>query len=89
MKLEKDDFDFLKDPEKLAKKSRARKPKKKPAKVYKSDLVMVMIKMSPADKAALVRKAKRIADGNLSALLRYSGLKYVPKPGEKVRLRAA
>lgn len=52
-------------------------------------VVVVNIKMDAETHELLMKKAKRNADGNLSAWLRYAGSKYVPKPDEKVKLRAA
>lgn len=62
------------------KKKSAAKPKRK---VYKTKLEVVNIKMQLKERKALQAKADRTHDGNLSALLREAGLRYVPKAHSK------
>jgi hypothetical protein len=45
---------------------------------------IVSLKLNPADAKRLRGKAKRFADSNLSAWLRHSSLRYVPRKGEKI-----
>jgi hypothetical protein len=52
------------------------KSKKKPV---KSALQVVNIKLTPATRALLIKKAKRHTEGNLSEWLRLAGLAYIPK----------
>lgn len=51
-----------------------------------SSLKIVNIKVGGKDRKDLNAKAKAHAKGNLSAWLRYAGLRYVPKKGEVVSL---
>lgn len=50
----------------------------------KSQLVLVPIKIHPKEIRAMKLNAKKFAQGNLSAWLRHSGLRYRPKRGEVV-----
>lgn len=54
-----------------------------------SKLGVVNTKMSASDRKALQAKAKKFAQGNLSAWVRHAGKKYTPKKGEKISLKAA
>lgn len=56
--------------------------KKKPKSKPKSKLIPVHIKLTHAEHEALKKRADWWALGNLSAWLRYAGLKYVPEKGE-------
>lgn len=69
---------------KAAAKKVARKMRKRSGKP-KTKVVVVNIKMDLETHETLVKKAKRNARGNLSAWLRHSGMRYVPKPGERVK----
>ena len=42
------------------------------------------VKLSPRDERLLQAKAKKHADGNLSAWLRHAGMRYTPKKSERV-----
>lgn len=44
----------------------------------KEKLTLINIKVSEEDRKLLMSQAKRYADGNLSAWLRYAGIHYVP-----------
>ena len=61
---------------------------KTPKKVVKtgSELKIVNIKVGSKDRKNLNAKAGAYAKGNLSAWLRYAGLRYVPKKGEVISL---
>lgn len=48
----------------------------------------VNVKLSVAALKALKLIAKKCAGGNVSALLRHAGLKYTPKKGETIPLKA-
>lgn len=47
-------------------------------------LIPVHIKLTPKEHALLMKRANWFSMGNLSAWLRYTGLKYNPKRGENV-----
>lgn len=49
---------------------------------------VVNVKLSHDIRSTLRARAKKFAKGNLSAWLRYAGLKYIPKKGEKVSVPA-
>lgn len=42
---------------------------------------MVALKLNDAEWAAIEKKAKKYADGNVSAFLRYAGMNFEPKAG--------
>lgn len=52
-------------------------------------LIPLTIKITREDQKALIKRAKKFADGNVSALLRHAGLKYVPKDGRPLKGYAA
>lgn len=58
------------------------KTKKKPR--NQDRLIPINIKLTPKEHALLMKRANWWAMGNLSAWLRYAGLKYLPKKGENV-----
>ena len=60
--------------------------KRKAVKATGSKLKIVNIKVGGKDRSGLSAKAKAYAKGNLSAWLRYAGLRYVPKKGEVINL---
>lgn len=64
-------------------------PKKKAIKASGSKLKIVNIKVGGKDRSSLTAKAKAHAKGNLSAWLRYAGLRYTPKKGEIINLDPA
>lgn len=70
------------------KKKAASAKTKAPKKVVKtgSELKIVNIKVGSKDRKDLNAKAGAYAKGNLSAWLRYAGLRYVPKKGEVISL---
>lgn len=41
---------------------------------------MVALKLNEAEYSAIEKKAKKYADGNISAFLRYAGIHFEPKP---------
>lgn len=47
-------------------------------------LIPVHIKLTQREYDALIKRANWFCMGNISAWLRYSGLKYLPKKGENV-----
>jgi hypothetical protein len=47
-------------------------------------LTMVGIKVGDEDREAIVRKAKRHAEGNVSAWIRHSAKAYIPKKNERI-----
>lgn len=54
------------------------------AKPKKQKLKIIPVKTNNPDRAALAKKAKDHAGGNVSAWLRHAGLKYIPQPGEAI-----
>lgn len=67
-------------------KSKKRKAKKmKSAKRKQSELSLLNIKVSPADRRALDAAAKKYAGGNLSAWLRFAGMVFKPSKHQHVR----
>lgn len=74
---------------KLKKKAPAKKAKRAAKKAIsakpKSEKLIIMnIKLTSKDRAALLKRAKLHAKSNFSAWVRHAGLKYVPKKGEVV-----
>lgn len=51
----------------------------------KEKLTLINIKVSEKDRKRLMIQAKRYAEGNLSAWLRYAGINYVPWLAQKKR----
>lgn len=70
-------------------KKKAVKTQKAGKKAKRAPLQIINVKMTEADHKRLIAKAKRFADGNLSAWVRYTGRVYTPKKGEKITLKAA
>ncbi len=54
----------------------------------KSDLDVIILKISAADRKKILANAKRFAEGNMSAWLRHAGKVYTPEEGEKIALLA-
>lgn len=71
---------------KKTKKSKAKPkaPEKKAKRAKKPRLKIISVKFSGPVLKELEARAKKLTDGNLSALLRYTGLKYRPTKGEQV-----
>ena len=72
---------------KSKKKSSKKKPAKKAArkavkKAVTSGLSLLNLKVSKADRAALNAQAKKYAQGNLSAWLRFAGTQFKPKKSQ-------
>jgi hypothetical protein len=63
----------------MKKQKAKRKPKQREAL-----LIPIHIKLTKSERVALQKRANWFALGNLSAWLRYTGLRYVPKRGENV-----
>jgi hypothetical protein len=63
------------------------KDKKRKRKFTK--LIPLTIKVTEEDAGNFRKRAKKFANGNVSAWLRHSGLKYVPKSGEAIKGYAA
>lgn len=68
---------------KLKKSKPAKQAKKKAAK-KKKGLTCINVKMSKATLSTLRARARKFTKGNVSALLRYAGLKYTLKKGESM-----
>lgn len=62
---------------------------KKKSSKNKSELKIVNVKISAAERKRLQANADKFAQGNLSAWLRHSGRQYTPRRGEKVSLKVA
>lgn len=60
-------------------------PRKKKA-AKKPRMGVVNVKLTRATRKQLEERAKKFADGNLSAYLRYTGLRYTPVKGEKFKV---
>lgn len=62
--------------------------KKSKVKAANDALEVINLKVTSRDRKRLEQNAKRYADGNLSAWLRYVGMQYTPKKGEEIVLDA-
>lgn len=72
---------------KTAKKKVSAKPKGPKADPRHSNYKLTNVRMNDLTRAVVTRKAELYAKGNLSAWLRHAGENYVPKEGEKIRLK--
>lgn len=54
----------------------------------KSKINVVNIKMTDANRDIMMAKALRFTRGNLSAWVRHAARNYVPKKGERIKLKA-
>lgn len=64
------------------------KPASKAKAAPKKKFRVVNVKVG-GEQREIEAKARRYADGNISAWLRYAGRMYTPKKGEKVNLKAS
>lgn len=70
------------------KKSKVKTSKKAPAKdPRESHFSITAVRMNDEDRALIRVKADKFAKGNVSAWLRHSAKMYIPKKGERIRLR--
>jgi len=70
----------------MKKKAKAEKSVKK-SKPKKEKLQVINLKITSADRKAILAMAKRYAKGNLSAWLRAAGLEYIPSKKHPVPLK--
>lgn len=72
---------------KTVKKKSPTKAKNAKADPRHSNYKLTNVRMNDLTRAVVTRKAELYAKGNVSAWLRHAGEHYVPKEGEKIRLK--